>query len=564
MQLYLQMTALRALEIDHFDSWAATFGEPVTAMELSPDGAGYRMTTRFARFINVPELMQQFRQVADIQTQTMLKLPVPEIRGGRPTVISAPCSPELKEIVQALVKRAEALRSRQTDPKSDNMLLVTTDGRKAALDLRLYDRSLPDFPASKVNRAVGEILRIWQETATERSAQLVFCDLSTPTAGQDFSVYEDMHAKLLAQGIPASEMAFIQDFDSDASKFELFRNVNAGRIRLLFGSTQKMGAGMNAQERLIALHHLDAPWRPADVEQREGRILRQGNRNPEVQIFRYVTEESFDAYMWQTLETKARFIAQVMTGESNLRRIEDVDGAALTYAEVKAIASGNPMVIEKANVDAEVVRLTRLQSQHGTLQFNLRQRLRHSQEDVPRITRRLEALRQDLEIRQDTSGDRFVIQIGGQEYRDRGLAGELILRRATALRGTGSERVIGNFAGFQLFVVNTPMGEAQALLRGAGSYVAKVTDTALGMIRSVEHVIHNLEQTLAEGEQQLADTQKRITDLTGQIGQPFEYAERLAALRLRQQELTEALDLTKNWAATHHQWSQWSSQTVTR
>jgi len=421
--------------------------------------------------------------------------------------------------------------------------------RRAALDLRLYDRFLPDFPESKVNRAVREIARVWHETAARRSAQLVFCDLSTPTAGRDFSVYEDMHAKLFAQGVPASEMAFIQDFDSDAAKLELFRNVNAGRVRILFGSTQKMGAGMNAQERLIALHHLDAPWRPADVEQREGRILRQGNRNPEVQIFRYVTEESFDAYMWQTLETKARFIAQVMTGESNLRCIEDVDGAALTYAEVKAIASGNPMVIEKANVDAEVVRLTRLQSQHGTLQFNLRQRLRHSQEDVPRMIRRLEALRQDLGIRQDTSGERFVIQIGGQEYRDRGLAGELILRRATALRGMGTERAIGNIAGFQLCVVNTPMGEAQALLRGAGTYVAKVTDTALGTIRSVEHMLQNLEQTLAEGEQHLADTEKRITDLTGQIGQPFEYAERLAALRRRQQELTEALDLTKNQAS---------------
>jgi len=383
MQRYLQMTALQALNIEHFDSWAATFGEPVTAMELSPDGSGYRLHTRFARFINVPELMQQFRQVADIQTQEMLKLPVPEMTGGKPATISAPCSAELKEIVQSLVQRAEALRTGRVDPRQDNMLLITTEGRKAALDLRLYAASLPDHPDSKVNRAVAEITRLWGETAHKRSAQLVFCDLSTPTYGQGFSVYEDMRDKLMAQGIPADEIEFIQDHDGDQAKVELFRAVRAGRVRVLFGSTQKMGTGTNVQERLIALHHLDAPWRPADVEQRDGRILRQGNTNPEVQIYRYVTEHSFDAYLWQTLETKAKFIAQVMTGESDLRRIEDIDGSALTYAEVKAIASGNPLVIEKASIDAEVARLTRLRGQHQQSQYNLRIRLRHQTDDLP-------------------------------------------------------------------------------------------------------------------------------------------------------------------------------------
>jgi len=308
MQRYLQMTALKALKVDHFDSWAATFGEPVSAMELAPDGSGYRLNTRFARFINVPELMQQFRQVADIQTQKMLKLPVPELRTGKPMVVNAPCSKELKEIVESLVERAEALRSGRIDPREDNMLLVTTDGRKAALDLRLQDPSLPDHPNSKVNLAVAEVERIWRDTSDKSLAQLVFCDLSVPTGGRGFSVYEDMRDKLLARGVPAGEMEFIQDHDSDAAKLMLFRDVRAGRVRILFGSTQKMGTGANVQERLVALHHLDAPWRPADVEQREGRILRQGNTNEEVQIYRYVTEESFDAYMWQTLETKARFI----------------------------------------------------------------------------------------------------------------------------------------------------------------------------------------------------------------------------------------------------------------
>jgi N12 class adenine-specific DNA methylase len=443
MQRYLQLTALKALGVDHFDSWAATFGEPVSAMELSPDGSGYRLNTRFARFINVPELMQQFRQVADIQTQTMLKLPVPELRTGKPIVVNAPCSKELKEIVQSLVERAEALRTGRVDPREDNMLLVTTDGRKAALDLRLHDPQLPDHRDSKVNRAVTEVESIWRETAEQRSSQLVFCDMSVPTGGRGFSVYEDMRNKLREHGIPESEIAFIQDHESDAAKLTLFRDVRSGRVRILFGSTQKMGTGANVQERLIALHHLDAPWRPADVEQREGRILRQGNSNPEVQIYRYVTEESFDAYMWQTLETKARFISQVMTGESDLRRIEDIDGAALTYAEVKAIASGNPMVIEKASIDAEVARLSRLRSQHAETQFRLRSQVRHMNEELPRLEKRLQETRQDIAARQDTRGDAFVIQIDGQSVHDRGIAGELLLRHAARVRGSQAARRVG-------------------------------------------------------------------------------------------------------------------------
>jgi len=549
MQRYLQMPALKALNIDHFDAWAATFGEPVTAMELSPDGAGYRLNTRFSKFINVPELMQQFRQVADIQTQAMLKLPVPEIRGGRPSIVSAPCSPELKAIVQSLVKRADALRTGRVNPSEDNMLLVTTDGRKAALDLRLHDASLPDHPDSKVNRAVAEISRIWRETAERRSAQLVFCDLSTPTRGKGFSVYEDMRYKLAELGVPSHEIEFMQDHDGDAAKLDLFRNVRAGKVRILFGSTQKMGSGTNVQERLIALHHLDAPWRPADVEQREGRILRQGNTNPEVQLHRYVTEQSFDAYLWQVLESKARFIAQVMTGESDLRRIEDVGGAALTYAEVKAIASGNPLVIEKAGIDSEVARLTRLRGQHHQTQSNLRIRLRHQTDDVPRLQKRLVCIQRDMAMRHDTSGDRFVIVIEGQEIRDRGIAGELILRRAEKLQRTGAERILGKFAGFQLIVADLPVSGPQILLRGEATHSAKVASTALGTIRSVEYAIQNLDEVVASISQSIAETDKRIVDLTAQIGQPYEYEERLATLSRRQQEISDALDLNKNQAS---------------
>jgi hypothetical protein len=549
MQRFLQMPTLKAQNVAHFDAWAATFGEPVTAMELAPDGSGYRLHARFCRFVNVPELMQMFRQVADIQTQAVLKLPVPDLRGGKPTVISAPCSPELKQIVQSLVERAEALRTGHVDPREDNMLLVTTDGRKAALDLRLHDPALPDHPDSKVNQAVAEIARIWRETAKERSAQLVFCDLSVPTGGRGFSVYEDMRDKLIARGIPPSDIEFIQHHDSDAAKLQLFCDVRAGKVRILFGSTQKMGTGANVQERLIALHHLDAPWRPADVEQREGRILRQGNTNAEVQIYRYVTEQSFDAYSWQTLETKAKFIAQVMTGESDLRRIEDIDGAALTYAEVKAIASGNPLVIEKARIDAEVARLSRLRCEHQETMHKLRSRVRHLTDDLPRLEQRLEAVRRDLTTRQDTSGDQFVMLLEGQEIRDRGSAGELLLRRAEKLRGSRTERHVGTLAGFQVWIADNFMGSPEILIKGATTYSAKATDTAHGTIRSVEHTIQHLEEVAETLTRNITDTRKRLADTQTQVNAPFEYAERLAELVQRQQAIEDELDLTKNQAA---------------
>jgi N12 class adenine-specific DNA methylase len=548
MQRYLQMSALKALKLDHFDSWAATFGEPVTAMELAPDGSGYRLNTRFARFINVPELMQQFRQVADIQTREMLRLPVPELRGGKPEVVSAPCSPELAKVVESLVERAEALKTGRVDPRQDNMLLITTDGRKAALDLRLHDPSLPDHPDSKVNQAVAQVERIWSDTAHQRSAQLVFCDLSIPTGGRGFSVYEDMRDKLIARGVPPSEIQFIQDHDSDAAKLQLFRDVRAGKVRILFGSTQKMGTGANVQERLMALHHLDAPWRPADVEQREGRILRQGNTNPEVQVFRYVTEQSFDAYMWQTLETKARFIGQVMTGESDLRRIEDIDGAALTYAEVKAIASGNPLVIEKARVDAELTRLCRLRCEHEETRFKLRSRIRHLTEEIPVMERRREAAQRDLAARRDTSGENFVTTIDGQDIRDRGIAGELLLRHAERVRGSRAERQVGSIAGFRLFVSDNLFRGPEIVIKGVGAYTANVTDTALGTIRSVEHTIQHLDETAANLAQNITDTRKRLADTQAQVEAPFEYADRLASLVRRQQEIEDELDLAKGSA----------------
>lgn len=552
MQRYLQMGALRKQRLHHFDSWAATFGEPVTAMELAPDGAGYRLNTRFARFVNVPELMQQFCQVADIQTAENLKLPVPEIHTGKPIVIRAPASRELKEIVAGLAKRAEALRNGRVDPSEDNMLKITSEGRKAALDLRLLHSRAPDHPDSKVNKAVERIFEIWKETAENRATQLVFCDLSTPSHFRGrFSVYDDIKRKLVARGIPENEIAFIQDYDADAQKLALFKEVRAGRVRVLMGSTQKMGTGTNVQERLIALHHLDAPWRPADVEQREGRILRQGNQNAAVQIYRYVTEGSFDAYMWQTLETKAKFINQIMTGDTHVRRIEDIDSRALTYAEVKAIASGNPLVIEKASIDAEIARFTRLRSQHAETQYRIRSTVRRLGEEIPIISQRLENVKLDIATRTETRGDAFEIRIANGTFKDRAQAGESLNRLAGQLAGRGCEKEIGEFAGFRLVLRIAFLEHAEILLKGKNTYSANLSETGLGTIRSMEYTVQNLDECQERYTHELAESEKRRRELESKIGQPFEHEEKLQSLTLRQQEIVKSLDLTKNQAANN-------------
>jgi hypothetical protein len=408
--------------------------------------------------------------------------------------------------------------------------------------------SVPDEPQGKVSLAVEKIFHIWEETKLERSAQLVFCDLSTPK-DRGFSVYRDIAEKLERLGVPTREIAFIQDYDSDASKLALFRDVRAGKVRVLFGSTQKMGSGTNVQERLIALHHLDAPWRPADVEQREGRILRQGNKNAVVSVYRYVTEGSFDAYMWQTLETKAKFIAQVMSGDMTIRRLEDLDSAALTYAEVKAIASGNPLVIEKAQVDSELIRLTRLRSAHAEEQYRIRTNLRRSHEDAETFTGRLANLRQDTTARQDTSGDKFTIELDGQTLDNRGIAGEVIVRRAEKVKNRfGDDVRIGRFAGFDLFLRPGFNNAVEVVLRGKNSYGARVTDTALGTIRSLEATVQGFEERGAKLETDIADARKRGKELETKVGAPFEHEQRYQELCIRQSEIEGMLDLTKNQA----------------
>ena len=344
MQKYLQYSLLQEKELLHFDAWASTFGETVTAIELAPEGTGYRAKTRFSRFYNLPELMSMFKEVADIQTADMLNLPVP--RANYHNIVLKP-SEQQKEMVAALGVRAERVRNRMVDSSEDNMLLITNDGRKLALDQRLLNPMLPDSDTGKVSACAENVYEIWQHTAEQRSTQMVFCDLSTPKGNGDFNVYDDLRDKLIARGIPAEEIAYVHSANSEAQKKELFGKVRSGQIRVLIGSTQKMGAGTNVQRKLAALHHLDCPWRPSDLQQREGRIIRQGNENPEVDIYTYVTENTFDSYLYQLVEGKQKFIGQIMTSKSPVRSAEDIDETALSCAEIKALCTGNPHIKEK-------------------------------------------------------------------------------------------------------------------------------------------------------------------------------------------------------------------------
>src|SRR4051812_40758629 len=405
--------------MNHFDPWAANFAEAITSLELAPDGSGYRMHTRFAKFINLPELLTMFRTVADVQTADMLNLPRPELENGRPTVVAAPASPELKQFIRTLTERAEKLKTERVDPSVDNMLKITGEGRKAALDMRLVQPGTQPPQETKIDRAVSRILKIWNDTRNDRATQLVFSDLSTPDP-ERFNVYDDIRSKLITAGIPPREIAFIHDAETDTAKKLLFDGVNAGRVRILLGSTEKMGAGTNIQRRLVALHHLDAPWRPRDIEQREGRILRQGNTNKQVQIYRYVTEGSFDAYMWQTLETKARFIHQVMRGETSVRAAEDLDSGALTYAEIKAIASGNPAVVEKIKIDTEIRKLDQLRAVHANQQRHIRWDIRDLPRHIADTKQQLADVEADIALRNSGDSAEFSMTVGNRHFAGKG------------------------------------------------------------------------------------------------------------------------------------------------
>ena len=551
MMRYLQPRRLEALGLQQFDAWAATFGESVTALEIAPDGSGYRMNTRFARFVNVPELMAVFGEVADIRTAEMLKLPVPALRGGKPRVVACPASSALKAYVRTLVGRAEAIRMGRVKPQQDNMLAVTTDGRKAALDFRLVAPSARFDAQGKVAACVREVLAVRQRTEAFRGAQLVFCDLSSPKEGKAFSVYDDLKQRLVDAAVPATEVAFVHDADTDAQKATLFKAVREGRVRVLLGSTAKMGIGTNVQTRLAALHHLDAPWRPCDVEQREGRILRQGNECQDVEIFRYVTEGSFDSYMWQALETKARFIAQVMSGDKGLRSIEDVELAALSYAEVKALASGNPLVIEKAGVDAEVAKLSTL--------FSVWRKQRYANESevarlpmlIESLERKLALLEQDCERAEPASAGDMRVELAGQVLVGAEAVGEglrQLVRAAKAAQASVEQR-IGRFAGFDLGVRASRRDIVPGLyLEGPCRYDAEASQTAPGLATALLAALASVPKERDAARQQLAVRGKRLADLRIELERTFEHEGRLADLLARQRSLQRQLDLDRDSA----------------
>jgi N12 class adenine-specific DNA methylase len=555
MLRYLAPDLLKERGVEHFDAWAANFAEAVTALELAPDGSGYRMHTRFAKFINLPELLSMFHAFSDVQTADMLKLPCPQIAGGKPQVAAAPTGEDLKRYIKTLTDRAERLRTQRVDPSVDNMLKITGDGRKAALDMRLVDPFADPAPDTKLDRAVHRIAAKWRDTRDTRLTQLVFCDLSTPDPKR-FNVYDELRARLIANGIPDKEIAFIHDAESDAEKVKLFTDVNAGRVRILIGSTEKMGAGTNVQKRLAALHHLDAPWRPRDIEQREGRILRQGNTNAEVEIHRYVTEGSFDAYMWQTLETKARFIQQVMSGQTSVRTAEDLEGGALTYAEIKAIASGNPAVMEKVKIDTEIRKLDQLRSAHLNQQHNIRWQIRSLPEKIAEVHKTLAYVRDDIATRDEHEGGEFSMSVGTKEFSGKGAreeAAKALTYAVLSWRDDPTLQPRGSFRGFEILsrgkrLTSLADGEPvpDLFIRGSGLYSANLNaDNPLGTMQSIEHVLRSLDKLADQEQEHGARLEKSLADYQAQADKPFDHEARMKELLARQVELNAALDLDK-------------------
>jgi N12 class adenine-specific DNA methylase len=537
VQRFLDPEGLRSRGIEHFDAWAANFGEIVDTMEISPDGASLRPRSRFARFTNLPELQSMFRAFADVQTADMLDLPRPKLTGGKANVVACPMSEEQAALQRELVARYDRLRSQKIDPRVDNALAITTDGRKLALDARLLSGTATDFPPSKINALAGNVAAIWKKTAANRGTQLIFCDMGVNATNSGFCVYDEVIGKLVASGIPRGEIAAIGDADSDAKKQALFDRVRSGAVRILLGSTQKMGTGVNVQKRLVALHHLDAPWKPAEVEQREGRILRQGNDNQEVAVYRYVTEGSFDAYMWQALETKARFISQVMTGDNAVRRADDIGGQELSYAEVKAIASGNPAVLTLAEADAELQRLAILKKNHADEQYLARKALRELPDTIKRLNKRLADLSADMATAIAHQHDSLTV--GGVTGR-RDDATLALGRRLDTLPVKLRETVrfpLGKYRGLAFGLLLHPNGSAEVFLEGSATRHGLLSRDHRGpraVLNAIERLAGSYEEQCDATRQDLAIAEGQHRDHEARIGRPFPhdaYLAELAALR---------------------------------
>ncbi|ETS97514.1 helicase-related protein [Streptococcus sp. OBRC6] len=544
MQRYLQYESLKKNNLEHFDSWASTFGETQSSFELSPEGTGYRVKTRFSKFYNLPELMSMFKEVADIQTADMLNLPTPE---ANYEVIKTEPSEEQKEILKSLAERADDVRNRVVEPDEDNMLKITNDGKKLALDQRLINPLLPDNPDSKVNVCVKNVFAIWDKTKDNRSTQLLFSDMSTPKGDGEFNIYDDIREKLVAMGIPKEEIAFIHEANSDKQKDELFAKVRKGEIRILMGSTQKMGAGTNVQNKLIALHDLDVPWRPADLEQRAGRIVRQGNENEKVNIYRYVTENTFDAYLWQTIENKQKFISQIMTSKTPVRVAEDVDESSLNYAEIKALATGDPKIKEKMDLDNEVTKLKMLEANYKSNRYRLEDKVaKNYPEEIARTEKLIEAVKKDIaSVEPKAEGEeKFTsITIAGEKIIDKKLAGERLLEAISKVK-INESKVIGKYRNMDLEVsYNFFTNEHNFSLNGAAKHSGELGTSADGNITRLDNALEKMPEKLKRLEEKLVSTKEQLENAKEELKKPFEKADELKSKVLRLAELNKLLDM---------------------
>ena len=547
IQRYLQYRTLQEHDLQHFDAWASMFGETVTAVELTPEGTGYRAKTRFAKFNNLPELMAMFKQVADIKTADMLDLPVPEVEYHN---IAVKPSQVQKEMVASLGERAEKIRGGNVDSSVDNMLKVTNDGRKLALDQRMMNPMLPDEEGSKVNACVNEVFRIWEENSDKKLTQLLFCDLSTPKGAGEFSVYTDIRQKLIEHGIPESEIKFIHEADTEAKKQELFKKVRRGEVRILMGSTQKMGAGTNVQNKIIASHDLDCPWRPADLEQRAGRTVRQGNENPKVGLYRYVTEGTFDAYCWQLVEGKQKFASQIMTSKSPVRSCEDVDATALSYAEIKMLAADNPHIKEKMDLDIQVQKLRLLKSNYLSEKYELEDKIiKYYPTTIARTKETIAGLEKDILLAKEHPkplDDTFVgIEVKGVSYSEKAEGGQKIIDACKEM--TSPDPVpLGKYRGFDLELSFDTFEKAyQVKIKGSLSRSVSLGTDATGNITRIDNAIEKISERLEAKSRELSTLEQQFATAKAEVEKPFDKEEELTEKTNRLNVLNGLLNVDK-------------------
>ena len=547
MQKYLQYDLLRRNDLLHFDAWASTFGETVTAIELAPEGTGYRAKTRFAKFYNLPELMAMFKETADIQTADMLNLPVP--KANYHNIVLQP-SEHQRAMVEELAKRAERVRSGMVNSSIDNMLVITNDGRKLALDQRLINEMLPDSETGKVTACAENVFEIWQRTSDRRSTQMVFCDLSTPHNDGHFNVYDALRDKLIAMGIPAEEIEYIHSAGTEVKKKELFGKVRSGQVRVLIGSTQKMGAGTNVQKKLIALHQLDCPWRPADLQQREGRIIRQGNENPEVEIYTYVTENTFDSYLYQLVETKQKFIGQIMTSKSPVRSAEDVDETALSYAEIKALCAGNPFIKEKMDLDIAVQKLKLVKASYLSQKYSLEDKIiKEFPQQIASLEQRISGFQTDIRHRDENSfpnEDGFCpMVIEGTTYTDKKAAGSAIIEVCHNMSSPDAFP-LGTYRGFSMDLsFDIVSREYKITMKNQLRHTVPLGTDIFGNILRLDNALSAFEERLTVCKEQLANTHTQLANAKEQVAKPFPQEAELREKTARLDELNILLNMDK-------------------